>query len=167
MPINPVKTLLILCLLLPVSVWALSSDRDKPIQIEADRLEVDDSKRTSEYSGNVKMTQGSLSFAADRMIFHFDKNQDLDHIRILGQPARFKQLNDDNKPIKASARELDYYESDGRLEMRGQARLESDADVIESEHITLNINNDTVEAGDPQGNNRVRMVIQPKNSSNE
>ena len=164
---NLVNSLLLVSLLLPVTAWGLSSDKNKPIQIEADRLEIDDNKNISEYSGNVRLIQGSLNVTADRIKLHFDAEQNLQWLRIEGNPAHFKQLTDDNKPVNASAQIMDYFESDSRLEMRGEARVETGEDLIESENITLNTSNDTVEAGDPQGNNRVRMVIQPKNSSNE
>ena len=166
---NRANLLVALLCLFPAIGWALSSDQNQPVRIEADHLEIDDSKRISEYSGNVRMVQGSLNINADRIEFHLDENQNLLWLRIEGRPARFDQLNDNNEPVNASALVMDYYESEGRLEMRGEARVKTGEDLIESKRIRLNTANDTVEAGDPDGNSRVRMVIQPQNrtSGNE
>ena len=49
--------------------------------------------------------------------------------------------------------------------MLNKAQFKSGEDLIESETITLNTNTDTIEAGDPSGNSRVRMVIQPNNTT--
>jgi lipopolysaccharide export system protein LptA len=39
---------------------ALSSDREQPINLEADAADIDDLKGISIYTGNVVLTQGSM-----------------------------------------------------------------------------------------------------------
>ena len=61
--------LCLLCLSFAGQVLAESADRDKPIDLEADTVKVDDAKQISTYSGNVILTQGSLIIRADKLIF--------------------------------------------------------------------------------------------------
>jgi len=56
----------------PIS-YAEKADRDKPIEIEADTMTVDDSKSTSIYTGDVILTQGTLLIKADELIVRQDK----------------------------------------------------------------------------------------------
>lgn len=161
---NPVNLLLILASLLPATVLALATDRDQPIQIEADRLEIDETRHISHYQGNVEMNQGSLNISADSIIFHFDQNNDLQWLQVEGQPAHFKQLNDDQKPVSGSALRMNFYQSRSELELLGQARFQSALDTIESESIMINTETDALQAGNASPDGRVRMLIQPKNN---
>jgi lipopolysaccharide export system protein LptA len=160
---TPVKpTLLLLLSLFAMQALALPSDRDQPIQIEADKLEIDDSKNISVYEGNVRMQQGSLDIKADRIILHFDTDRNLERLDITGTPAIFKQLNARKQPISGSAQQMEYYEQQSLLEMKGEARFKSENDTLESEAISINTETEAIQAGDPQGKSRVRMLIQPK-----
>ena len=46
---------------------ALSTDRDQPIEIEADFAELDDSRGVTMYKGNVIVTQGSLKLTGESL----------------------------------------------------------------------------------------------------
>src|SRR5438105_6850972 len=52
---------------------AEKTDRDKPIQLEADRVTVDDVKQISVFSGNVVLTQGSMVIRGERLEVRQDK----------------------------------------------------------------------------------------------
>ncbi len=161
---RPARTILLLLLTLTtLPVWPLATDREQPIRIEADRLEIDESARQSSYSGHVVMEQGSLRIEADRILFIFDASNDLLRLEIEGQPARLQQTGDDGQPLSGEALRMTYHNRKGLLELEGKARLKNGGDVIESERIRFNIETNALEAGDPQAkeNGRVRMVIQP------
>ena len=49
----------------PWAVMAMTGDREQPIHIEADSVDIDDKKGVSIYRGNVRMTQGSIVLTAD------------------------------------------------------------------------------------------------------
>lgn len=153
---------LLLISITPFSLLALSSDRDQPIHIEADNLQIDDNRNISIYQGNVAMQQGSLEIKADRIILHFDKDKNLQWIEISGAPATYNQLNAKQEPIAGSALKMNYYEDKSVMELIGNARFKSNQDTIESETITINTETEAMQAGDPQGKSRVRMLIQPK-----
>lgn len=66
---------LIICAgLMAGSAQAERADRTKPINLESDRMQVDDVKRTSVFEGNVLMTQGTLSIRADKITVRQDKD---------------------------------------------------------------------------------------------
>ena len=48
----------------------------KPIDIESDRLEVDDKKHVAIFSGNVSATQGDYNLRAPRLEVTYDKSAD-------------------------------------------------------------------------------------------
>lgn len=145
--------------------FALTTDAEQPIHIEADKLDIDEGKHTSRYTGNVEMNQGSLNISADQIIFHFTPQNDLQKLEISGKPATFKQLNEEQKTISGSALRMHYYENESLLELDGEARFVSDADTIESERITVNTQTNALQAGNREGSGRVRMLIQPRQDS--
>ncbi|MDJ0881740.1 MAG: lipopolysaccharide transport periplasmic protein LptA [Gammaproteobacteria bacterium] len=149
-------------LFIPCSLVALTGDRDQPINIEADKLEIDENRQISIYQGNVRMQQGSLSIQADKIILHFDAQNDLEWLEINGNPAQFNQLNDERKPVSGTAQSMHYYDRESLLKLMGRARFKSDKDSIESENITVNTATNALQAGDQDGSERVRMLIQPK-----
>jgi lipopolysaccharide export system protein LptA len=52
---------------------AEKADRDKPVNLEADRVTVDDAKQLATFEGNVVLTQGTLQIRGDRMEIRQDK----------------------------------------------------------------------------------------------
>src|ERR1035437_5603616 len=64
--------LLACCLLSALPAHAERADRDKPVNLEADRVTVDDAKQTATFEGNVVLTQGTLTIRGDRVIVQLD-----------------------------------------------------------------------------------------------
>ena len=63
--IKPARALLLAAaLLLPAAASALTSDRNQPIQIEADQGSLDQGNRSTEFSGNVVIQQGTMYIRA-------------------------------------------------------------------------------------------------------
>src|SRR5262249_45695119 len=69
---------------------AEKSDRNKPVNIEADKLTIDDNKKESVFEGNVTLTQGSLMLKADRIVVKQDA-QGFNYGFAYGKPAYFRQ----------------------------------------------------------------------------
>ena len=53
---------------------AEKADRSKPINLESDRMHVDDAQKLSVFEGKVLMTQGTLSIRADNVTVRQDKD---------------------------------------------------------------------------------------------
>ena len=151
-----------LFLLLPVQLFALSNDGQQPINVEADSLEVRDQENISIYSGNVRLKQGSLEFSCDRLTLHFDGQKELILMEMTGTPATFRQLDDEKQELKGQAELLQYRQSESILELSGNARFTHKGDTIESNSIQVNTDNNSIQAGSSAADDRVRMLIQPK-----
>lgn len=48
---------------------------DQPIQIQSDKLEIRDQERKAEFTGNVKVVQGTTTMQAGRMIVHYKSGE--------------------------------------------------------------------------------------------
>ena len=151
-----------LFLLLPVQLFALSNDGQQPINVEADSLEVRDQENISIYSGNVRLKQGSLEFSCDRLTLYFDEQKELILMEMTGTPATFRQLDDEKQELKGQAELLQYRQAESILELSGNARFIHKGDTIESNSILVNTDNNSIQAGSSAADDRVKMLIQPK-----
>ena len=50
------------------TAYSRDSDSNEPIHVEADLLEVDETKNISTYTGKVQLEQGSLKIQSDKLI---------------------------------------------------------------------------------------------------
>lgn len=172
---NKINTLskLLLCgsLLFSVHqrVWAEAADRDKPIDLEADTMKVDDAKQISTYTGNVILTQGTLEIHADKLVVREDK-EGFQHSTSLGNPTTFKQkLEGKNEYIQGSAQRIEYDGRMDKVQLYTKAWVKRGEDVVHGDYIMYDANAEYAEVigGGSQnatsGSGRVRAVIQPKN----
>ena len=159
-------TFLLVCLLLPIQALALNSDKDKTMNIEADRVDIDDEKGVSTFRGNVVMTRGSILIKGDVVVIYRDKVKDLDKIHSTGNLAHFQQ-RPDGKPddVVANGRELFYDAFKEILIIRKQGKVVQGGDTFHGEHIVYDSKRDLVEARGSKSNTgkkgRVQMTLQP------
>jgi lipopolysaccharide export system protein LptA len=149
-------------LLLPLPCGALDSDRSAPIEVEADRLEVRELENISIYEGNVRLVQGSLQIDSDRMVIHFDDENELTLMEMTGEPAKFRQLDNERRQIYGEAMQIDYSDADSLVIMRKSAYLDHAGDIIRSDLIRLDTETNNIEAGSTESDDRVKMVIKPR-----
>ncbi len=158
-------TLLLASLLLaslPRALFAAPEDKKQPIQVEADSLEIRDLDNISIYTGNVRLAQGSLLIHSDRLVIYFNDNKELTLMEMTGKPATFRQLDDEQNEMLGQADKLEYHEPKSLLVLKGNARFSNKGDTIESSSIRINTETDYIEAESSDPDERVRMVIQPK-----
>jgi len=170
--INRLLTLLlsgILMLGLSGRAWAEAADRDKPIDLEADTMKVDDAKQISTYAGNVILTQGTLEIHADKLVVREDK-EGFQHSTSLGNPTTFRQkLEGKNEYIQGSAQRIEYDGRMDKVQLYTKAWVKRGEDVVHGDYIMYDANAEYAEVigGSSQnataGTGRVRAVIQPKN----
>lgn len=75
------------------SAKAEKADREKPTQVEANRMTSDEARRISIFEGNVVLTKGTLQLQAERIVVR----QDADGFQTAsasGNPVRFRQKSD-------------------------------------------------------------------------
>lgn len=170
--INPLSNILLcgfILLSMSARVWAEAADRDKPIDLEADTMKVDDAKQISTYAGNVILTQGTLEIRADKLIVREDK-EGFQHSTSLGNPTTFKQrMEGKNEYIQGSAQRIEYDGRMDKVQLYTKAWVKRGEDVVHGDYIMYDANAEYAEVigGSSQsgtaGTGRVRAVIQPKN----
>ncbi|WP_207061314.1 lipopolysaccharide transport periplasmic protein LptA [Motiliproteus sp. SC1-56] len=152
-------------LALPPMAQALPDDREQPIQIAADSAELDDQKGVATYRGAVKVTQGSLMIEGETVIIYAE-NGEVSRLVAEGQPAHFQQRPSAQAPLdKGYANHIDYSLTRDHITLEGEARLERDRDRFSGQRIELDMQSDLVSAfggGEKAGDQRVRMILQPK-----
>ena len=163
---NPVptrfaRTLCLLALLPLAPAYALSTDKDQPIHVEANSVEIDDRKGISIYQGDVDVKQGSIHMTADKVtVYQTDRRTDL--IKAVGRPVRFQQRTDKDQTVKGRAREVEYRVGGEELVLTGDARLSQGEDNFSSDRIIYDRKNARVKAGaSAKGSERVRITITP------
>lgn len=142
---------------------ALNSDKDQPINIEADTVDIDDKQGVSVYKGNVVMTQGSMRLAAD-VVTVYSPNRVMEKAIADGNPAHFKQrLNNKDVDMRAQSKRMEYYAETGKLILLEGAHLWQDQDEFSGNRIDYDTKRDVVSASKAaSGKERVQVIIQPK-----
>lgn len=155
---------MLLWLILPAgNALALSTDKDQPIVVEADGMEVDDGKGITTYQGNVVLDQGSIHLTADKLII-LQKNGATDEIQAEGQPVKFRQRPDGkDKDVKGSSKQLKYKTNSELIYLIGDAVLiNEEGSSTKSDRITYDRTRAVMTAGaKAKGRTRVKTVIEP------
>lgn len=161
-------SLLLACVLLPLQVFALNTDKDQPMNIEADRVDIDDEQGVSTFRGNVVMTRGSLVIKGDVVTIYRDKEKGLDKVHSTGKPAHFQQRPEGKTDdVVAEGWEIFYDAVKEILIVRRQGKVIQGGDAFRGEHIVYDSKRDLVKARGSKSNNvngkkgRVQMTLQP------
>lgn len=156
------------------AAWALPSDREKPIRIQADSAELDDKQGVAVYRGDVVITQGTLKITGDTVTITRDQNGDIDVFTSVGNLAYYEQKPAADKSIvKAYGRTIQYFSSNERIVLIDRAKVVQEGNTFEGEKIVYDTRRQIVNAGRATGTNvsaprpRIDMVIQPKNKSGQ
>jgi lipopolysaccharide export system protein LptA len=154
---------LLLCCLV-AAVQGLESDREQPIYIEADGVEIDEKSGTSLYQGNVLLTQGSIEITAGKVAVTQAGEEDQGQIVAEGNPVTFRQAaEDEGRSVKGRAKRIEYDTDSEMLLMVGDAELVQGGDTFASDRIAYDRARSVVKAGAAaEGKQRVRMTILPK-----
>jgi lipopolysaccharide export system protein LptA len=156
-----VRILSLSLLLIAMPLWALPGDGEQPIAVEADNLEVRDQENISIYQGNVSLVQGSMKIQSERLVIHFNNAKELVLMEMTGTPARFRQLDDDQQEMLGEASQINYTNSKSLLELLDNAKFTHAGDTIEGNLIRINTENNSIQAGSSESEERVKMLIQP------
>lgn len=157
-------------LLAPASVLAEKADREKPINLEADRVTVDDAKQISTFTGNVILTQGTLVIRGDRMEVRQDE-QGFHSGTTWGNLAYFRQKRDGyDEYIEGWAERIEYDGRADKLQMFVRASMKKGNDEVRGNYISYDakteffqvIGGGTKAAAAEHSDGRVRAVLQPK-----
>jgi len=149
---------------------AEKADREKPINLEADRVTVDDAKQVSTFEGRVVLTQGTLIIRGDRMEVRQD-NQGFKEGVTWGNLAYFKQKRDGyDEYIEGWAERIEYDSRADKMQMFNRASMKKGSDEVRGNYISYDARTEFFQvigggakaAAAENSDGRVRAVIQPK-----
>lgn len=149
------------------SSFAELADRDKPVNLVADNVTIDDAKQVSIYLGNVVLTQGTLVIRADKLVVKQDA-QGFQNGTAYGNPASFRQKREGlDEYIEGYASRIEYDGNTDKLQLFTNARMKRNDDEVRGSYIAYDGKTEFFEVvGGPKdaaaGSGRVHAVIQPK-----
>ena len=151
---------------------AEKADRDKPVNIEADRMFYDDLRQLNIFEGNVTLTQGTLVIRADKLSVKQDPEGFQRGIaeKGTGGLAYFRQKRDNvEEYVEGWGERIEYDAKTEKADLITRARVLRGRDEVRGNVINYDGRTEfyTViggkNANSPDG--RVRAVIQPKNEA--
>lgn len=158
---------------LPAASRAERADREKPVNIEADRMSYDDLRQVNIFEGNVTLTQGTLVIRADKLTVKQDPEgfQRGTAEKGPGGFAYFKQKREAmDEYVEGWGERIEYDAKSEKAELFTRARIVRGADEVRgsiisydgrSEFYNVLGGRDSGSTNNPDG--RVRAVIQPRN----
>jgi lipopolysaccharide export system protein LptA len=144
---------------------AEKADRQKPINLEADKVTLDDQKGFSTYEGNVQLTQGTMMLRAERVVVeHGEKG--LTAATATGNPVSFREKRDGvEEYVEAYASRVEYDALAKTLKLIGNAHVKQGGDEVRGNVITYDMATERYQAlggTEAGGSGRVRAVFRPK-----
>ncbi len=157
---------------------AEKGDRDKPINLEADRVNLDDINKVQIFEGNVVMTQGTMQLRTSKLVVTQDADGFQKGVATGGANglAYFRQKRDNsNDYIEGEAERIVHDARNEKTEFFVRAWVKNGQDEVKGTYISYEATTEkyfvTSEGGSksatgaPQA--RVRAIIQPKSKAAE
>jgi lipopolysaccharide export system protein LptA len=138
------------------------NDRTQPVTVDADKMERFGKESLVVFTGNVVARQANSVQYADRMEVYLDERSDkvlrtvsTGSVRIITRDCR-----------TGTARRAEYYESEKRVVLLGNARVWQEDNVVSGETITIFLSEDrsVVQGGKQE---RVKFVFYPKDDKQD
>jgi lipopolysaccharide export system protein LptA len=162
---------------LPKTLLAEKADREKPINIEADRVSVDDRNKVQVFEGRVALNQGTMSLRADKVVVTQDAEGFQKGVATAGPGglARFRQkLDQKDEYIEGEAERIEHDTKTERSQFFNRAFVKRGLDEVRGQYILYDAATENyLVTGGQDGkpatagagrDSRVRVVIQPKSS---
>ena len=157
--VNTLGATLLLWLAAAAAAFALESDRQQPIELAADSVDIDEGRGVSVYRGNVDLRQGTIEVLADVVTVHLANRRPV-KIVAEGRPVKFKQQSEKG-PVRGEALRAEYEVDSENLVLIGEAVLFQGKDSMRSDRIVYDRERAVVKAGAAaQGKQRVRISIE-------
>lgn len=155
------------------NINALSTDKNKDIEIESDSAYLDDINNVGTYSGNVVVVQGSIRISGDKLTVFYSDENDLEKIIVEGSPATFRQLPDNSNVYdEAEALVMEYHEDKNLIILANKANVRQGDRRLLAEHIEYDTELSQVRAKGSREldavneDTRVRLIIPGEKTTN-
>jgi len=146
------------------------ADRQKPINVESDRMNADDLKQVAVFQGRVVVTQGTFMLCADQVTIREDKEGNQSGTAV-GNPATFREKRDNvDEWIEGEAQRIDYDNKNETVELFNRAKVNREKDEVRGDYIAYDAKTEFIKvqhdkdqtASAPVKEGRVSAVFQPR-----
>ena len=152
---------------------AEKGDRDKPINLEADRVSIDDINKVQVFEGNVLMTQGTMQLRTSKLVVTQDADGFQKGVATGGVNglARFRQKRDGrDEYIEGEAERIVHDSRNEKTEFFVRGWVKSGLDEVKGHYISYDAttekyvvtNDGSTKSATGQSQARVRAIIQPR-----
>jgi lipopolysaccharide export system protein LptA len=162
------KLCLVLLACIAFAARAEKADREKPTEVEANRMSADDVRRLSIFEGSVVLTKGTMRVLADRIVVRQDA-EGFQYAEATGKPVRFRQRQDPRPPEKegvwmdGEALRVEIDEKASTVKLFENARVDRGGDRVAGNYILVDQTSQSFAVTSAKdGEQRVRVTIQPK-----
>lgn len=145
---------------------AQEHDASQPINVVADRLDLDDLAGTAVYTGDVDIRQGALQVTGDRVEIRRNDAGEVSLITATGERAYVEQRPAAEEDLmRGWGRTIIYHVAERRVELIDQAELHQARDTFDGGYVEYFLDRRVVQArsdidgSEPQ---RVRMTLNPE-----
>jgi lipopolysaccharide export system protein LptA len=155
---------------------AEKADRDQPVNIEADRLTVDDRNKVHIFEGGVILTQGTLVIRGDKLVVTQDAAGFQNGVATAAGKglATFRQRRDGSTEyVEGEAERIEYDSRSEKAKLFNRAKVTSGGDQVTGHYIEYDAITENYLATNAPGSkpgaapSRVRAVIQPKSDGGQ
>jgi len=166
--LRAIRVLLLAVVAAATAAQAEKGDREKEIQVLADRLAADDAKKEAVYEGNVIVTQGTMRITSARIVVREDPEGYRTYIAT-GAPVTFRQKRDKvDDWIDGSAERAEFDDRNDLLKLYNGARLKSSQGELTGDFISYDRGKEFFEVTSaapgrtPAAGSRVKATIIPQ-----
>ncbi len=145
-------------LAVPLCVLAGDNDRQLPVRLRADRIDVDQKKGLSLYRGNVVFSQGTLRLSAARAEVQSRANT-LETVTAEGKPVTFRHRPEGLAEfIEGEASRAVYHAPTRRVDLYGAVQVQRGRDLFRSAVLHYDIENQSM-VGESANGRRVYAAL--------
>lgn len=148
-------------------VYAIPSDRNQPITLEAERATFNEKTGVTTYSGNVVIQQGTLKLQAGSLVAHLNQSNKITSVQATGSPAKFQQQMDAKGSIaRGEGRTISYNAETGIIKLSGKAFLSQNGATFRGENLSYSMSKGDIQANGGGQGGRIKIVIPPSATQN-
>jgi lipopolysaccharide export system protein LptA len=164
------RLLAVLLLACALPVHALSTDRDKPMDVTANYSRIDQGSGgkpgTTFLRGDVRVVQGTMKANSAEATIHQDPDGAIRSVVLVGSQARLEQQQDGGGLMVAQADRIEFDNASSVAELTGNVKVvQQGRGEFHGAHMTYNTNTGVMESGNQDASGRVHMIIQPKKAA--
>ena len=155
-----ILTLILLGLSSPLQ--ALESDRQEPLEVNANSTDGTLGDGVTTLRGDVDIRQGTLHITADEAEVNKTDGR-VQSVTFRGQPAFLEQEIEEQGLVQATAKVIDYQVATGMVTLTGNADVKHPQYQINGELLTYDLNIQHFQgSGDENGNSRIHIRLDPE-----